>query len=43
MSEEKRVHTSTHQILHPVQVSGMVAVLDFYNKWRQPLEGMRNS
>ena len=43
LSEEKRVHESTHQILHPVQVSGMVAVLDFYNKWRQPLEGMRNS
>ena len=43
LSEEKRVHESTHQILHPVQVSGMVAVLDFYNKWRQPIEGMRNS
>lgn len=43
LSEEKRVHESTHQILHPVQVSGMVAVLVFYDKWRQPLEGMRNS
>ena len=43
LSEEKRVHESTHQILHPVQVSGMAAVLDFYDKWRQPLEGMRNS
>lgn len=43
LSEEKRVHENTHQILHPVQVSGMVAVFDFYNKWRQPLEGMRNS
>ena len=43
LREEKRVHEGTHQILHPVQVSGMVAVLDFYNKWRRPLEGMRNS
>lgn len=43
LSEEKRVHESTHQILCPVQISGMVAVLDFYDKWRQPLEGMRNS
>ena len=43
LSEEKRVHENTHQILHPVQVSGMPAVLDFYDKWRQPLEGMRNS
>jgi hypothetical protein len=43
LSEEKRVHENTHQILHPIQVSGMVAVLDFYQKWRQPLEGMRNS
>jgi hypothetical protein len=42
-SEEKRVHESTHQILHPIQVSGMAAVLDFYERWRQPIEGMRNS
>jgi hypothetical protein len=42
-SEEKRVHESTHQILHPVQLSGMTAVLDFYKRWRQPIEGMRNS
>ena len=43
LSEEKRVHENTHQILHQVQVAGMVEVLDFYRKWRQPLEGMRNS
>jgi hypothetical protein len=42
LSEEKRVHEHTHQILHPVQVSGMAAVFDFYRQWRQPLEGMRN-
>ena len=43
LSEEKRVHENTHEILQPVQVSGMVAVLDFYHKWRQPLEGMRTN
>jgi hypothetical protein len=42
-SEEKRVHESTHQILHPIRVSGIAAVLDFYKRWRQPIEGMRNS
>jgi len=42
LSEEKRVHESTHQILHQVQIAGMVMVLDFYKQWRQPLEGMRN-
>jgi len=42
LSEEKRVHENTHRILHPVQISGMVEVLDFYKNWRQPLEGMRS-
>jgi len=41
-TEEKRVHESTHQILHQIQVSGISTVLKFYKKWRQPLEGMRN-
>jgi hypothetical protein len=43
LTEEKRVHASTHQILQPVKVSGMPAVLDFYSKWRQPLEDMCSS
>jgi hypothetical protein len=42
LNEEKRVHENTHQILHQIQVSGISTVLNFYNKWRQPLEGMRN-
>jgi hypothetical protein len=42
LAEEKRVHENTHQILNRIQVSGMAAVLQFYKKWRQPLEGMRN-
>jgi hypothetical protein len=40
--EEKRVHENTHQILQQIKVPGMPAVLEFYSKWRQPLEGMRS-
>jgi len=42
LTEEKRVHENTHQILRQIQVSGISVVLEFYDKWRQPLEGMRN-
>ncbi|MGD9045571.1 MAG: hypothetical protein PVG06_17790 [Desulfobacterales bacterium] len=42
LNEEKQVHENTHQILRQIQVEGISAVLEFYNKWRQPLEGMRN-
>lgn len=41
LNEEKRVHANTHQILNQVQVAGLFPVLEFYRKWRQPLEGMR--
>jgi hypothetical protein len=40
LTEEKRVHENTHQILKPIKVSGMSEVLEFYSKWRQPLEDM---
>ncbi len=42
LNEEKCVHENTHQILHRIQVSGISAVLKFYNKWRRPLEDMRD-
>jgi hypothetical protein len=42
LTEEKRVHENTHQILQQIKVSGMSAVLEFYGIWRQPLEGMRS-
>ncbi len=42
LTEEKRVHENTHQILKQIKVSGMSAVLEFYSQWRQPLEGMRS-
>ena len=38
MIEETRVHGYTYEILKPVRVSGMSAVLGFYSKWREPLE-----
>ena len=41
LNEEKRVHDNTHQILNQVQVDGLMPVLEFYRKWRQPIEGMR--
>ena len=41
LNEETRVHANTHQILNQVQVAGLLPVLEFYRKWRQPLEGMR--
>jgi len=40
MREEARVHELTHDILHPVSISGMDDVLHFYIKWRDPIEGL---
>ena len=42
MAEEKRVHRRTHDILHPVQIEGLLKVLEFYNDWRVPYEDLRN-
>lgn len=42
MVEEKRVHVRTHKILKPVKVPGLAPVLEFYNEWRIPYDGMRN-
>lgn len=36
--EEVRVHQITHQILHPVSVGGMPPVLEFFERWRMPLD-----
>jgi hypothetical protein len=43
MSEERRVHTLTHQILDDVNVSGIADVLDFYRQWRKPIEELQGS
>ena len=42
MAEEKRVHQRTHLILQPVQVTGLASVLEFYNDWHVPYEGLRD-
>ena len=42
MAEEKRVHHRTHDILHLVQIEGLLKVLEFYNDWRVPYEDLRN-
>ena len=43
MAEEIRVHEKTHLILIGVRVPGMAEVLEFYKKWRIPMEDMMNS
>ena len=42
MAEEMRVHRRTHDILKSVQVKGLKRVLEYYNHWRLPYEGMRD-
>ena len=43
MEEERRVHAYTHDILQVLQIPGIPPVLDFYARWRQPLEGLETS
>lgn len=38
LAEEHRVHHITHQILAPVRLPGIEAVLAYYDRWRTPLE-----
>jgi hypothetical protein len=38
LAEEKRVHEKTHAILQGVNLSGLPAVLEFYNDWRAVYE-----
>lgn len=42
VAEEKRVHARTHQILKPVRVQGMDAVLEYYSEWRIPYDEYGN-
>jgi hypothetical protein len=41
LAEEKRVHVKTHEILEPCRVPGLGEVLEFYNEWRIPYDGMK--
>jgi hypothetical protein len=40
MAEESRVHELTSEILRPVRIDGLLDVLNFYNQWREPIEGL---
>lgn len=40
--EEHRVHEITHQILLPVRLTGLDAVTNYYHRWRQPIESLRD-
>ena len=43
MSEEKRVHARTHDILQKLQLDGLPVVLKFYDEWRIPYDGMKST
>jgi hypothetical protein len=42
LSEERRVHGITHEILEPVKTDGLTSVLDFYGTWRTPIDGLKS-
>lgn len=42
MAEEKRVHRYTHDILSPVRQDGLPSVLEFYRRWRTPIDGLKS-
>ncbi len=41
LAEETRVHGKTHEILVNIRISGLEDVLNFYEKWREPLENIQ--
>ncbi len=41
--EESRVHELTHEILHPLRIDGLSAVLSFYIRWREPIDELENT
>jgi len=41
-AEETRVHETTHTILKPLPIKDLPPVLDFYEKWRAPLDGLQS-
>lgn len=43
IAEESRVHLKTHEILSTVRLSGMADVMEFYKKWRIPLDEFQNT
>lgn len=43
MAEEARVHAKTHDILSQVQIPGIIPVFQFYERWRQPIDDMKDT
>ncbi len=43
LSEERRVHALTHQILADVNMTGIADVLHYYRRWRKPIEELQGS
>ena len=42
LAEEVRVHEKTHEILKPVRIPDMTAVFDFYARWRDEFDSLRD-
>lgn len=42
MAEEARVHRLTREIIAPLPVTGIEAVLAFFARWHQPIDGLRS-
>ncbi len=42
MEEEKRVHEYTHDIIRPLRLGGVPFVLEFYKRWRTPIDGLKS-
>jgi hypothetical protein len=42
LAEETRVHEITHKVIRPLPIKGLLPVLKFYEKWRTPIDGLRN-
>ena len=41
MAEEHRVHRQTRELLENIRVAGMDAVLGFFVRWHEPIDGMQ--
>ena len=40
MTEEKRVHEKTHELLQTLKVPGLAPVLEYFDLWRIPYDGL---
>lgn len=41
LAEEKRVHDQTHEILCPLNIEGLAAVLAYYARWRDGFDSLQ--